>query len=114
MVLGIEFKSLKTETNPVLIFDVCKNGMEEETRKQIEDLVISGRLPINSNNINIIPEDPSTGIKKLINHHSHDAAITLIGFREDNLKSQGKAIFEGFDEIGPVLFLNSSTQKRIE
>lgn len=98
----------------IKIFDVCKEGLETETRKQIENLVIKGRLPINSNNITIIPEDPSTGIKKLVNKYSHDAALTLIGFREDNLKNQGKSIFEGYDEIGPVLFLNSNTEKRIE
>jgi len=98
----------------IKIFDVCKEGSEKETRTQVEDLVVKGRLPINSSNITIIPENPKTGIKELINQHSHEAALSLIGFREESLKNQGKSIFEGYDEIGPILFLNSNTEKRIE
>ncbi len=98
----------------IKIFDVCKEGNEKETRKQLESLVITGRLPIIAKNITIIPENPSTGIKKLVNTISKDAALSLIGFSEDSLKNQGKSIFEGYDEIGPVLFVNSSAEKKIE
>lgn len=97
----------------IKIFDVCKEDEESETREQLEDLVVSGRLPITGSNIRIIPENQSAGIKKLVNKYSRDAALTLIGFREDALKNQGKSIFEGFDEVGHILFLNSSAQKEI-
>ena len=98
----------------IKIFDVCKEGYENETRKQLESLVITGRLPIIAKNITIIPENHSTGIKKLINTNSKDAALSLIGFSEDSLKNQGKLIFEGYDKVGPVLFVNSSAEKKIE
>lgn len=97
----------------IRIFDVCKEGMETETRKQLEDLVVSGRLPITSSNIKIIPENQSEGIKKLVNKFSRDAGLTLVGFREDLLKSQGKSIFEGYDDIGHILFLNTNQEKEI-
>ena len=97
----------------IKIFDICKEGNEKETRKQLEDLVVSGRLPITTSNIKIIPENMSEGIKTLVNKYSRDAALTLIGFREDVLKNKGKVIFEGYDEIGHILFLNTNSEKEI-
>ena len=98
----------------IKIFDVCKDGNEAENRKQLENLVITGRLPIIAENITIIPENPTTGIKKLVNTISKDAALSLIGFSEDSLKNQGKSIFEGYDEVGSIFFVNSSAEKKIE
>ncbi len=47
----------------IRIFDVCKQGMEDETRQVLGELVTSGRLSINTRNIRIISEDPDKGIK---------------------------------------------------
>lgn len=97
----------------IKIFDLCKQGKEGETRKQLEDLIVNGRLPITVKNIEIIPEDPGTGYKKIVNQKSHDAGLTLIGFREDAVKHQGVNLFTGFEEMGNILFVNSHSQKEI-
>ncbi len=97
----------------IKIFDLCKQGKESETRKQLEELITKGRLPITAKNIEIIPEDPGTGYKKIVNERSHEAGLTLIGFREDAVKHQGEQLFTGFDKMGNILFVNSHSQKEI-
>ncbi len=38
----------------ITIFDVCKREQEAETRKNLEELVQTGRLPITSKNIQVL------------------------------------------------------------
>ncbi len=97
----------------IKIFDVCKPGTEDQTRQQLEDLVTSGRLSINIRNIQIIPEDPEKGIKKLVNEKSANAALCLMGFHSDTLKHEGRSIFEGYHTGGHILFVNSKSGKEI-
>ena len=76
-------------------------------------MVISGRLPITDHNIEIITQPEDISSKKIINQHSKNAALTIIGIREDLLKHQKQELFNGYDEIGSVLFVNSHDQKEI-
>mgnify|MGYP002639462616 CR=1 FL=1 len=96
----------------IKIFDICKPGLESETRINMEDLVKSGRLPITSANIEIIPQDPEVSSKDLVNLKSYDAGLTFIGFREEAVKKENT--FSGYDKIGTILFVNSHTDKVIE
>lgn len=98
----------------IKIFEICKPDMQEETRKLMDELVMTGRLPITSNNIEIIPESEDVSIKSLINEKSQDSGLTIIGFREENLKHSGEKVFEGYDKIGNILFINSHNRKEIE
>ena len=97
----------------IKIFDLCKQGSERMTRIQLEELVTNGRLPITSKNIEIIPEDPDTGYKKIVLEKSRNAGFTLIGFREEAIRHQGVDLFSGFEEMGNILFVNSHSQKKI-
>lgn len=98
----------------IKIFDVCKKEEEEEIRKNLEELVQTGRLPITSKNIQIITRTPDRNIRELITEHSALAGLTIIGFRSELLKHEGGKIFQGYDEMGDILFVNSHSQKEIE
>jgi amino acid transporter len=98
----------------IKIFDVCKKEEEEENRKNLEELVRTGRLPITSKNIQIISRTPNRNIRELITEHSALAGLTIIGFRSELLKHEGGKIFQGYDEMGDILFVNSHSQKEIE
>lgn len=98
----------------IRIFDICAKDQEEETRKNLEDLVLSGRLPITAKNIQVIPEITGKDNRDLINEHSADAGLTIIGFHEGHLKSQGEKAFMGYDGPGHILFVNSHSTKQIE
>ena len=95
----------------IKIFDICKPELEEETRKNMKELVKTGRLPITSSNIEIIPHDSDVSQKELVNLKSYDAGLTIIGFREESVKKENT--FSGYDQIGTTLFVNSHNDKEI-
>lgn len=94
----------------ITIFDICKKDQEEETRKNLEELVQTGRLPITSKNIQVISEMPELNNRALIREHSAHAGLTIIGFRTELLKHEGAKIFEGYNQVGNILFVNSHSQ----
>ena len=97
----------------IKIFEICEAGNEQNVKNELHKMVISGRLPITDHNIEIITQPEDVSSKKLINQHSKNAALTIIGIREDLLKHQKHELFTGYEEIGSVLFVNSHDQKEI-
>ncbi|MCV9387117.1 amino acid permease [Reichenbachiella ulvae] len=91
---------------------VPKSEVQEE-KKELLDLIKSGRLPISANNVNIIEREEERSNKQLINEYSKDADLTIIGFRSEAVKQRGEELFEGFDEVGDILFVNSTHTKVI-
>jgi len=97
----------------IKIFDVCSRENEQETRKNLKELVKTGRLPITSKNIQIIVEDSVPHLRTLVSEHSVQAGLCIIGFHAGALKKQGVLTFDRFDELGNILFVNSHSQKEI-
>lgn len=95
------------------IFHICKESEVDNVRKHMNELVRSGRLPITHLNIEILPQREEISPKEIINNYSADAGLTIIGFREERLKHSGVKTFEGYDNIGNILFINSNTEKSI-
>ena len=52
-------------------------------------------------------------IRKIINKKSTDADFTIIGFKSELLKKQKEELFNGYDRLGNVMFVNSSSEKEI-
>lgn len=98
----------------IKIFVICKKENEEETRKTMKELVLTGRLPITEQNIEIMIEDENISSKEIINIKSENAGLTLIGFRAEILKHEGVKYFENYDSLGNILFVNSNKEKSIE
>jgi len=98
----------------ISIYDVCKKEQEEETRKNMAELVQTGRLPITSKNIQVIAERPEVNTRSIISGRSANAGLVIVGFRSELLKHEGPKLFEGFGEMGEILFVNSHSQKEID
>jgi hypothetical protein len=98
----------------IKIFEIVKPDDIENAKTRMKELVQKGRLPINDKNIEIIPGSIETSYKEMINEKSKDAGFTLIGFRKETLKHEKEKLFEGYDSLGDILFVNSHTQKVIE
>ncbi len=98
----------------IKIYDITKPEEIEQAKERMEKLILEGRLPITSKNIEVIGHDMNISPKTLINEHSKEAALTLIGFREESLKHDKSELFSGFDDVGNILFVNSHNQKVIE
>jgi len=102
------------EKSDIKIFNICKPGEEKQTRKKMNELVVAGRLPINSNNIIVLVSEPDVSSKILINKYSADAGMTMIGFREETIKRTKEEVFEAYDQLGTIMFVHSSAQKTID
>jgi len=97
----------------VKIYSICSKEEVETTRQQLRDLVQTGRLPITLSNIEIIAQETNTSVKHLMKKHSADAGLTVIGFREEQIKRNGAEVFEGFEGMGDILFVSAGTEQTI-
>ena len=98
----------------IQIFNISRKEDVETTKKKMHELVHSGRLPITSKNINIVIQEPNVATHTIINKHSENAGLTLIGIREEMVKHNKEKVFLGYDNIGTILFIHSKDQKSIE
>ncbi|MDX2431024.1 MAG: hypothetical protein QNK35_08825, partial [Bacteroides sp.] len=62
----------------------------------------------------VISEMADRNARALINENSAHAGLTIIGFHSVLLKHEGPKIFQDFDEVGNILFVNAHSQKQIE
>lgn len=98
----------------IKIFEICKKSEITEVRKQMNELVEKGRLPITSQNIKILVEEEDKSYKSIINSNSADAGLTLIGFHTDSIRHSSTLTFEDYDNLGNILFVNSIENRLIE
>jgi solute carrier family 12 sodium/potassium/chloride transporter 2 len=101
----------------IRIIEIFATFPKEDLQKEQENLIqltSNGRLPISANNIRVLPLTEEKTILDLVNEYSRDADLTLIGFHESTIKSnKGVEVFEGYDKLGNILFVNTLTSKFI-
>ncbi|WP_321286874.1 amino acid permease [uncultured Sunxiuqinia sp.] len=83
-----------------------------DKRQQLLDLVKEGRLPISPSNIEMVPYEKGSR-KNVISTYSEDADLTLIGFRNEMLKGSFE-FFDGYVDLGNILFVSANKAKDIE
>ena len=98
----------------IKVFTIYPEDKFEEYKNQMFDYIESGRLPISPRNMKMVPHDEDVSIKDIINNRSSKSDLTIIGFRGELVKKQKLDIFEGYDSIGNILFVNSINKKDIE
>ena len=103
----------KWKKSKITVFEICRAERKDEVSKELNDLVKDGRLPITSKNIQIVIQEENVNAKSIIEERSAEADLTIIGFHSDQLRHDGKKVFEGYDQLGNVLFVNASGQKEI-
>jgi amino acid transporter len=97
----------------IKIFEIAAPGKVEEQRQKLIEIIQTGRLPISPSNIEIIESQEDVSVKSVICEHSLDAGLTLVGFREEQIK-HSLEVFEGYELLGDVLFLNAAQHRTIE
>ena len=98
----------------IKLFNICSEEDAENVRKQMIELVETGRLPITPKNVEVVIRDQNRSIKEIICTHSHDAGLTMIGFNENSFNNGNTDLFDGYDEMGNILFVHSNGVKEIE
>jgi solute carrier family 12 sodium/potassium/chloride transporter 2 len=97
----------------IKIFALFKESEIKEKRENLFSLIKSGRLPISTKNIELIPTDETIHAKELISKKSVDADLTIVGFRHEFVKIKGLELFTGFNDVGNILFVSSQREKEI-
>ncbi|MDR1897846.1 MAG: amino acid permease [Prevotellaceae bacterium] len=98
----------------IKIFNITSPGQSEATKRELEERIATGRLPITLTNIEIISLSENQPASSVIAEHSKRAGLTIIGFREEIIKRDDPiSFFDEFKEIGDVLFVNASQSKDI-
>jgi solute carrier family 12 sodium/potassium/chloride transporter 2 len=97
----------------IKIFAIYPEDEMQQQRKNLLHSIKSGRLPISPNNINLIAMKEDEKLQPLICSNSQDANLTIIGFREEQIKHNGTSLFGGYDVLGNVLFVNTSRDMQI-
>lgn len=98
----------------IKIFDICDEPDLEKHKQELVEMMKTGRIPITEKNIEIIRKDEDVSSKTIINEKSEEASLTIIGFRPEHIKHHGTDLFQGYDNIGDVLFVNAHEHKEIE
>jgi amino acid transporter len=98
----------------IKLFNICSEEVAENVRKQMIELVGTGRLPITPKNVEVVIRDQNRSIKEIICTNSHDAGLTMIGFNENSFNNGNTELFDGYDEMGNMLFVHSNGVKEIE
>ena len=98
----------------IKIHYVCLEEEVVEVRKWMNEFIKSGRMPVFSQNIDIVIREADVPVKTIINEHSSEAGLTIIGFTSDDVKLHGREVFESYDDLGNVLFVNASSAKLID
>ncbi len=86
----------------------------DQERERLYALIETGQLPISPKNIEVIPQKETTETKTIINDKSKDADLTIIGFREELVRHNGASVFAGYEDIGNIVFVNSTKEKVIK
>jgi len=84
-----------------------------DQKEKLLDLIQTGRLPISAHNIDLIEKEENVSLKEIICEKSVDSDLTMVGLREEALKQLGEQIFEGYEDMGNILFVNANESKVI-
>ena len=97
----------------IKIFITSTNSEKNELKEDLKSRIASGRLPITLANIEIVPITEFQTLGQVIEERSKQAGLTIIGFREEIIKREPLEFFMDFQDIGDILFVNTSQSKEI-
>jgi len=97
----------------IKIFSVYKGENFIEEKEKLHRLIKEGRLPISPSNLILVKNNENSRIRKIINKKSSDSDLTIVGFKSELLKNQKSDLFNGYENLGNVLFVNSTSEKEL-
>jgi hypothetical protein len=96
----------------IKIFALYPDSEVMDKRDQLLNLIKTGRLPISPSNIEMVPFS-NESMEDVISNYSVDADLTMIGFRSEMIKN-GMQLFEGYPDLGNILFVSANKAKIID
>jgi hypothetical protein len=97
----------------IKIFNICSAGQSENVKRELKELVATGRLPITLTNIEIIVLSEGQTVDDVVSEHSQNAGLTIIGFGGESIKHGQAGYFTRINTVGDILFVNAIQSKII-
>ncbi|MDR1403300.1 MAG: amino acid permease [Tannerellaceae bacterium] len=97
----------------IKLFITSTRGKKEVVKKDLQERIAEGRLPITLTNIEIVMLSEEQTVSAAVVAHSKYAGLTLIGFREDIIEHDAMSFFTDFNKTGDILFVNAAQSKEI-
>ena len=97
----------------IKIFAIYQPEEADRRKEELKELIREGRLPISLANLSLISAREDKQARELIGETSMDADLTIIGFRHEQLKTEGFRLYTGYDRLGNVLFVSANKKKEI-
>jgi amino acid transporter len=98
----------------IKIFALFPEESIKEEKDRLSKLVQAGKLPISENNIKVIANKTDKSLQQFVTEKSQNADMIILGFLDAVIKHDGKKNFEGYENVGNVLFVNAARQKEIK
>ena len=98
----------------IKIFAIYQPEEADRKKAELKALIKEGRLPISLSNVSLISADRDKETREIIGEISIDADLTIVGFRHEQLKTEGFKLYTGYDRLGNVLFVNTNKKKEIK
>ena len=98
----------------IKIFAVYPEKSIQKERERLFKLIEMGQLPISPNNMELITKEEGKSTDNIITEKSMDADLTILGFQIEHTKHDGIEIFQRFQNIGNVLFVNAADSIEIK
>ncbi len=94
----------------IRIFSTLPSQKVEAEQERLSKLIRAGRLPISESNVVMIPQKQGVTRRAVVSEHSQDADLIILGFRGKAMKREREELFKGYEDVGNVLFVNTSTE----
>lgn len=97
----------------IRINSICVDGQVQQKRIEMEKIIQAGRLPISSQNLHMVEVQEHENRKQIITQTSENADLTIIGFEDHQVIENWEEIFNGYDKLGNILFVNAFEEKQL-
>jgi amino acid transporter len=101
------------KNSDIKIFDILRDDNALEDLDFIQ-FIKESRLPISPDNIRFVKKEEMDKMSDVIKRYSFGARFNIIGFESTVLKKIGEHVFDGYKDMGDILFINVDTSIEIE
>ncbi len=97
----------------IKIFAIYPEDELDNQKEKLLALIKSGRLPISPSNVQLINANYANK-KQVIMQNSIDADLSILGFNHEDVEKEGADLFNGFEDMGNILFVSSYKEINIK
>ena len=91
----------------IKVFAAFNEDEFQAQKEKLNKMITSGRLPVSPKNLRLFALADNQRRKDIVNQHSHEADLVILGFNESYIRQGEINYFQGIESLGNVLFVGS-------